>query len=77
VAGSTEIVPVAADQSPLTEREKYAFQKHVSKRDPPIAPITAVKLFELFLAGRTCEDIRRLNPAFTLGQIVHARIEHE
>lgn len=74
--GSVAIVPVDKPD-PLNERERYAFNRHVEKRDSPISPHTAVKLFELFLAGRSCEDIRRLNPQFTLGQIVHARIEHE
>ena len=61
----------------LTEREQFAFQKHLKERQYPIAPVTAIKMFELYLAGKSCEDIRRLNPQFTLGQIVHARIEHE
>ena len=72
-----EIVPVSKDQPELTEREQFALKHHIEKRDPPISPYTAIKLFELFLAGKTCEDIRRLNPNFTLGQIVHARIDNE
>lgn len=76
--GSTALVPVPGDAlAQLNERERYAFEQHVRKREPPLSPTLAVKLFELFLAGKNCEEIRRLNPSLGLGQIVHARIEHE
>jgi len=34
-------------------------------------------MFELFLIGKSCEQIQRANPAFQLGQIVSARIQGE
>lgn len=34
-------------------------------------------MFELYLQGSNCEEIAKLNPAFGLGIIVKARIEHD
>jgi len=59
----------------LNERELYAYNHFCSGQLPPIAPSLNAKMFGLFLQGRTCEEIRRLNQAITLGQIVAARIE--
>lgn len=41
----------------------------------PIAPVTSAKFFELYLTGKSCEDIHRLNPGFDLGQVVDAAVE--
>lgn len=41
----------------------------------PLAPVTQAKLFELYLNGSCCEDIQKLNPTFTLGQVVDACVD--
>ncbi len=59
----------------LTEREAYAYGVWCKSEQPQLAPSTNAKLFNLFLQGKSTEDIRRLNQTFSLGQIVAARIE--
>lgn len=59
----------------LTEREVYAYDHWRSSDQPQLAPSTNAKFFNLFLQGKSCEDIRRLNQTISLGQIVAARIE--
>lgn len=61
----------------LEPREKAAFEHFQKSKAPPLAADTQAKLFSLFLNGRTTEEIRQLNPQFSLGQIVHARLVGE
>lgn len=58
----------------LDDREISAFRRWQNSNQPALAPDTQAKLFALYLNGKTTEDIRRLNPQFSLGQIVHARV---
>lgn len=58
----------------LDAREAYALQAFRASGSPTIAPTLNAKLFALFLNGKNCEEIRRLNPQLTLGQIVDARV---
>lgn len=60
--------------SRLSERELAAYKNWQNSRYPALAPDTQGKLFQLFLNGKSCEAIRALNPQFTLGMIVNARI---
>lgn len=39
-----------------------------------LAPDVQARMFNLFLQGRTLQDIRAVNPQFGLGQIVHAAV---
>jgi hypothetical protein len=41
----------------------------------PLAPSISDGMFQLYLQGRTLNEIRRINPQFSLGQIVHAAVE--
>lgn len=59
----------------LGDGEAYAFEYFLKVNQPALAPSLNAQLYTLFLNGRTTEEIRRINPAITLGQIVHARIE--
>lgn len=59
----------------LSEKEQYALDYHRNKREPSLAPVTQAQLFQLYLQGHDCDEIRRLRPNFSLGQIVEARVE--
>jgi hypothetical protein len=79
---NTQMVPQPQNQTRAIEeildpRELYAYTVCLGAKSPQISTSTAAKFFELFLNGRTCEDIRKLNPGFSLGQIVIARIQGE
>lgn len=58
----------------LEAGERYAYQIHCKSNDPEIATSTAEQFWELFKNGKDCNEIRRLNSGFRLGQIVHARV---
>lgn len=66
---------IIKDEKQITPREQYAFDQFKKSDLPKLSPSLSAKLFELFLNGKTCEEIRKLNPQYTLGQIVAARIE--
>jgi hypothetical protein len=59
----------------LSPEERKAYKLYVQKGDPPLSPTVQMQLFELFLNGSTCEEIIQLNPNFSLGMIVRARVE--
>lgn len=67
----------------LTPGELYAYNQFLLKyckngsNTYPIAPGTKEGLFALFLNGKTIGEIRKLNPQFSLGQLVHAAIEDD
>lgn len=61
----------------LTPRELEAYRKYLESGKAPLAPSTSASFFQLFLQGHTCEEIAKLNPAFGLGIIVRARVEHD
>jgi hypothetical protein len=58
----------------LNTREEHAYRIWQGTDKPALAPSLNAKLFNLFLQGKTCEEIRRLNPSLQLGEIVAARI---
>ena len=58
----------------LSPREAHALKIWRGTDKPPLAPSLNAKLFNLFLQGKTCEEIRRLNPQLGLGEIVAARL---
>jgi hypothetical protein len=58
----------------LTKRELHAYKVWCGSEKPALAPSLNAKLFNLFLNGKTCEEIRRLNPTLQLGEIVAARV---
>jgi hypothetical protein len=63
----------------LTTLEREAYDKW--RRGPdqtPLSPVVALKMYELFLLGHSCDDIVRTNDnKFGLGMIVHARVMHD
>lgn len=59
----------------LSEKEESAYDYFCKSDQPALAPSLNAKLFTLWLNGKSCEEIRRLNQGLTLGQIVAARIE--
>lgn len=61
----------------LTPKEAHALRYFKTARQSEIAPSKAAEMYDLYLAGKNCDDIRRLNPGFSLGQIVHARIRDD
>ncbi|WNM70313.1 hypothetical protein [Myxococcus phage Mx1] len=67
------------EEEDFTAVERDAYQKW--KRGPdttPLSPTVAVKMYQLFLAGHTCEEISRINEnRFPLGLILHSRIRFE
>ena len=58
----------------LSPLERRALETWLVKDTPPLSPVRAMGMFELFLAGHSCEEIQRLNPQFALGMILHARV---
>jgi len=61
----------------LDDREVFAYNYYLECNQAPLSPSLSAQLFELFLTGKSCEEIRRLNPAIGLGQIVAARLKGE
>jgi hypothetical protein len=65
---------VLPDGVSLADREAFAYRVWLGKNESPISPSTQAQMFQLYLQGKGCEEIRRLNPGFTLGSIVAARV---
>jgi hypothetical protein len=61
----------------LSKRDLHAYNIWRGTDRPALAPSLNAKFFNLYLNGKGCEEIRRLNPQFGLGDIVAARIEGE
>lgn len=62
------------DFTVLSEREQSILSNWLDTHAPPLSVSTSASLFGLFLNGQTCDMIQKLNPQFTLGSILHARI---
>lgn len=60
----------------LTPKEQEAYKKYMESGKAPLAASTAANFFQLYLQGHTTEEIAKLNPAFGLGIIVRAKVEH-
>lgn len=65
------------EQSPLTPTEQSALRYWYASNQPEISPDTATRMFQLFLQGQTCDQIRSLNKGYSLGQVVRARVAGE
>jgi septum formation topological specificity factor MinE len=76
----SEELDVSRDLSWLQESERFALSYFESKQGvgssqySPISPLAAEAMYPLFLQGRTFDEIRKLNPHFSLGQIVSAAV---
>lgn len=74
---SSEIIKKPEEDLTVTEQEEL--QKW--RRSPTFAPIStviAVRMYQLYLLGHTCEEIVHANENhFTLGMVLDARIRHE
>ena len=66
---------LAKIRSNLTQAEITAYEKYISDGKPPLAASAQAQLYQLFLNGKTCEEIARLNPNLSLGLIVRARVD--
>ncbi len=67
----------------VTPAEKFAleyFQKNFQRGGSetyPLAPSVCEGMLQLYLEGRTLAEIRKLNPQFGMGQIVHAAVTQD
>jgi len=59
----------------LSEREAHAYRIWCGSAKPALAPTLNAKLFALYLNGKDCEEIRRLNQQYSLGEIVAAKVQ--
>jgi hypothetical protein len=61
----------------FSDHERLALEAHrLDKSWPTLSPVLQVQLYELFLAGTSCEEIAKLNPGLTLGQILETRLHY-
>ena len=60
----------------LSKDELEAYNKYMDSGKPPLSPSVEAQLYQLYLHGKSCTEIARLNPNFTLGMIVRAKVEH-
>ncbi len=66
---------LAAIVAKLSERDVEALRYFQKEKQAEISPAKAETFYLLFQQGVSCEEIRRLNhPAFSLGQIIAARV---
>lgn len=61
----------------LSDSELDAYLKYVESGAPGLAPSKSAEFYSLFLQGHSCHEIARLNPAYGLGLIIKARVEHD
>ncbi len=59
----------------LSRKEQAALDHYKRSDGRKISPQTEAGFFQLFIRGKSCEEIHRLNPGFHLGSIVSARID--
>lgn len=59
----------------LSKNEEKALALYERLPQPPISPTVQKQFFELFLNGKSCYEIQKLNSGFHLGAIVKARVE--
>lgn len=71
------VLSQADKEALLTERELREYRIYMRLNQPPMAPSTQDKFFNLFVHGINCEEIVKVNPnGFSLGAIVRARVEN-
>ncbi len=61
----------------LSDKELKALAYYRASDEYPIGVDLQAQMFELFLNGKSCDQIQKVNPNFGLGQIVSARVEGE
>lgn len=61
-------------KSRLSPAELKAYEDYAGK--PSLAPSVQMQLYQLYLNGKSCDEIVRLNPNFNLGMVVRARVEN-
>lgn len=61
----------------LTPRELAAYRFWAKSGQPRLAPTLQAQLFDLFLQGKTVEEILKVNKGLTLAQVTTARVEGE
>ena len=71
---SDKEIRLATAVKALPERELQAYRYFVKNGQIEVAADKAEELFRLYQRGSTCEEIRRLFPAFSLGQVVACRV---
>lgn len=77
---SDEIVVLTKEQKTaaaitrLDARELAAYRYFINADYPALSGDLSEKYYDLFLAGASCEDIRKANAGVSLGSIVHARV---
>lgn len=59
----------------LSPSELVTYQEYVDSGKPPLSPQVQKQLYELFLNGKSCSEIVRLNPNFSLGMVLRARVD--
>ncbi len=64
------------DISSLTAKEKKIYQEALVIREPALGVDTSIRLFEMFLQGKSCEEIAQYNPGISIGSIIRARVEY-
>jgi len=58
----------------LNDRELEAYDRFCASKEAAVSPVTAAKMFSLFVNGSDCEEIAKHSHPFNLGQVVHARV---
>jgi hypothetical protein len=71
---SDKEVRLATAIKALSDRERAAYKYFVNNEVRGIPEQNQEELFKLYKAGNGCEELRRLFPHFSLGQIVAARV---
>lgn len=61
----------------LSPQEQYALVYSKENKQMEVSRDKADEMFDLFLNGKTCDEIRKLNKGIGLGQIVNCRVRDE
>lgn len=59
----------------LSLSERNAYERYLATDQPRLAPQVEAQFFALYLNGKTCAEIQRLNTDFRFGSIVRARVD--
>lgn len=68
-------LPQTLEQCKLSAEELTAYKSWVDRHDPPVAVVTQLKFFELYLNGNSCLAIQKLNNNWHLGAIVSCAVQ--
>jgi hypothetical protein len=66
-------------QEALSEQEQLVLQSYIAREGSalPLSPVLQANLYNLFLNGKTCEQISTLNQGISQGAVLLARVENE